>query len=98
MVDRKVTVRGDGAELAQDATVTLSAVTTPGLGVVIVEPVSLTQPVVPGNPETQFRFGASVSCTASGEGVVEWTATISAPGNDNPGNDTLTGTSAVICR
>ena len=76
----------------------LSAMATPDLGVVLVEPASLTQQVVPGNPETQFRFEAFVSCTASGEGVVEWTATISAPGNDDPGNDTLTETSTVICR
>jgi hypothetical protein len=29
---------------------------------------------------------------------VDWTATISAPGNDDPTNDVLTETTSVICR
>jgi hypothetical protein len=98
VVNRKATARGDGTLLTQDATVTMSGVVaSPNLGV-FVEPASVTQQVVPGNPETKFGFTVFVSCNAAGAGTVDWSATISAPGNDNPSNDVLTGTTSVTCR
>ncbi|HYQ71635.1 MAG TPA: hypothetical protein VET88_06875, partial [Gammaproteobacteria bacterium] len=97
VVNRNATARGDGTQLTQDATVVLTAVASPNLGVVVT-PASATQEVVPGRPETRFRFIVSVSCSASGSGTVDWTATISAPGNDDPGNDVVAGTSSVSCR
>jgi len=98
VVSRKATVRGDGTTLTQDATVVLSGVaSSPNLGVVV-EPASVTEQVVPGNPETKFGFTVSVSCIAAGTGTVDWTATISAPGNDDPSNDVLLGTTSVTCR
>ena len=97
VVSRQATVRGDATQLTQDATVVLSASTSPNLGVVV-EPASVTEPVEPGNPETRFRFTLFVTCNAAGEGTVDWTATISAPGNDDPTNDVVTGITAVTCR
>jgi hypothetical protein len=97
VTNRKATVRGDGTLLTQDATVTLTGTGSPNVGVVV-EPASATEQVVPGKPETRFGFTVSVSCNASGAGTVEWTATIDAPGNDDPSNDVLTGTTSVTCR
>ena len=97
VTSRKATVRGDGTLLTQDATVTLTGTGSPNVGV-FVEPASVTEQVVPGNPETRFGFTVSVSCNASGEGGVDWMATISAPGNDDPTNDVQTGTTSVTCR
>jgi hypothetical protein len=97
VVNRKATARGDGTQLTQDATVVLSGVASPNLGVVV-EPGSVTEQVVPGNPETKFGFTVFVSCNAAGAGTVDWTAIIDAPGNDDPTNDVLTGTTSVTCR
>ena len=97
VVSRKATAKGDGTLLTQDATVTLTGIATPGLGVVV-EPASVTAVVVPGNPQTSFGFSVSVTCQAAGTGSVDWTATISAPGNDDSTNDVLTGTTSVTCR
>ncbi len=97
VVNRKATARGDGTLLTQDATVVLSGVASPNLGVVV-EPGGVTEQVVPGNPKTKFGFTVFVSCNAAGAGTVDWTATISAPGNDDPSNDVLTGTTSVTCR
>jgi hypothetical protein len=97
VVKRKAMVRGDGTQLTQDATVDLSAVASPNVGVVV-EPVSVTEEVVPGRPETKFGFNVFVSCNkAEGTGTVDWTATISAPANDDPGTDVVTGTTSVQC-
>jgi hypothetical protein len=92
----KVKARGDGTQITQDATVVLSAVASPNLGVVI-NPASLTGEVKPGRRETKFRFTVFVSCNAEGSGTVDWTATISAPANDDPSNDVQTGTTSVRC-
>jgi len=97
VTSRKVTVRGDGTQLTQDATVVLTGTGSPNVGVVV-EPGSVTGQVVPGKPETRFGFTVSVSCNASGAGSVDWTAIIDAPGNDDPTNDVLTGTTSVTCR
>ena len=97
VVSRKATARGDGTMLTQDATVTLTAAASSNVGVVVA-PASVTEQVVPGNPRTKFGFTLSVSCNAAGAGSVDWTATIDAPGNDDPSNDTLSGTSSVTCR
>jgi PKD repeat protein len=96
--NRTVDATGDGTQFPQDATVTLSAEASPGIGVVI-EPPSLTEQVVPGKPETKFRwFSVSISCNAKGTGTVDWTATISAPANSDPDNDKLEGSTTVTCR
>jgi len=97
VTSRKATVRGDGTQLTQDATVVLTGTGSPNVGVVV-EPGSVTGQVVPGKPETRFGFTVSVSCNASGAGSVDWTAIIDAPGNDDPTNDVLTGTTSVTCR
>jgi len=70
VVSRKATVTGDGTLLTQDATVTLTGTASAGLGVVVT-PASVTEQVMPGNPETRFGFTVSVSCTAAGTGP--WT-------------------------
>lgn len=98
VVSRKATVRGDGTLLTQDATVTLTGTGSAGIAAAVVTPTSVTEQVVPGNPETRFGFTVSVSCQAAGDATVDWTATISAPGNDDPSNDVLTGTTSVTCR
>ena len=56
---------------------TLTGTGTLGLGVVV-EPASVTEQVVPGNPETRFGFTVSVSFQAAGDETVVWTATIDA--------------------
>ena len=96
MVSRNATARGDGTLVTQDATVVLSAVASPNVGVVV-EPTSATEQVVPGNPETRFGFDVMVSCNAPGPGTVDWTATISALANDDASNDVQTGTTVVQC-
>ena len=97
VTSRKATVRGDGTQLTQDATVVLTGTGSPNVGVVV-EPSSVTGQVVPGKPETKFGFTVFVSCNASGAGSIDWTAIIDAPGNDDPSNDVLTGTTSVTCR
>jgi hypothetical protein len=96
VVKRNATAKGDGTQLTQDASVVLSAVASPNVGVVV-EPVSVEEQVVPGNPETRFRFTLFISCNAGGAGTVDWTATINAEGNDDPNNDVVTGTTSVQC-
>ncbi|MCU7811083.1 MAG: hypothetical protein KZQ77_07585, partial [Candidatus Thiodiazotropha sp. (ex Notomyrtea botanica)] len=96
-VERKtVKVRGGGTVIPQDATVVLSAVSSTNIGVVI-NPASVTKKVVPGKRK-QFEFNARISCIFGGRGTVDWTATISAPGNDDPSNDIVTGTTWVSCK
>ena len=98
VVNKTVDATGDGTLVTQDATVTLSADASPGIGVVI-QPVSLTERVVPGKPETKFRwFTVFISCNAPGTGTVDWTARIDASANDDPTNDVQTGTTSVTCR
>ncbi|MCL5022361.1 MAG: choice-of-anchor D domain-containing protein [Nitrospirae bacterium] len=46
---------------------------------------------------TKFAFEAKVVCTKSGTWPITWTATISADQNSNLTNDTLTGTTTVVC-
>ena len=97
-VQKRASARGDGTTIAQNATVTLSAAASPGIGVVI-EPEAITQEVVPGNPLTNFgSFNLLISCDTAGSGTLEWTATISASANADPNNDVLSGTTAVTCR
>jgi hypothetical protein len=96
VVSRRITVEGGGTQIAQNATVTLSGVGSENVGVAV-EPMSVTQPIEPGLWETKFSFSVFVSCKAAGAGNVDWTATISAPGNDDSTNDVLTGTTSVIC-
>jgi len=95
-VDREeVEVRGNST-LTQDATVVLSAETSPNIGVVI-KPVSITDQVRAGTRGTEYEFDVYISCNAAGEGIVKWTATIDAPANDDPSNDVVTGTTPVQC-
>ena len=97
VTSRSIEVEGGGTLLTQNATVTLTAVGSENVGVVV-KPITVTQPIEPGQWETEFEFTAFVSCKAAGVGSVDWTATISAPGNDDPTNDVLTGTTTVTCR
>jgi hypothetical protein len=97
VTSRSIEVEGGGTLLAQNATVTLTAVSSENVGVVV-KPITVTQPIEPGQWETEFELTAFVSCKAAGVGSVDWTATISAPGNDDPTNDVLTGTTTVTCR
>jgi hypothetical protein len=99
--NRTVDATGDGTLVMQDATVTLSAMADPGIGVVIQPEDGITAPVEPGRPETKFRwFSVFVSCTAEAprSGAIQWTATISADANDDPDNDVQMGTTTVTCR
>jgi hypothetical protein len=45
----------------------------------------------------RFEFEAKISCTKSGTWPITWTAQITAPSNSNPSNDTITGTTQVVC-
>jgi hypothetical protein len=44
-----------------------------------------------------LEFEAKISCTQTGIWPITWTAQISADENSNPANDTLTGTTQVVC-
>jgi cysteine-rich repeat protein len=63
-----------------------------------VTPATLTLPVTPGDASTQFRFSATITCNQPGEWAVSWTATITAPGNRDSSNDTVSGQTNVTCR
>ncbi|MCU7843865.1 MAG: hypothetical protein KZQ93_08510 [Candidatus Thiodiazotropha sp. (ex Monitilora ramsayi)] len=96
-VEKKtIKVRGGGSVIEQNATVVLSADASPNLGVVI-RNAEATKKARPGR-RTQFEFKASISCIFGGQGIVDWTAMISAPGNDNPTNDVVTGRTEVDCK
>ncbi|MDH5544143.1 MAG: PKD domain-containing protein [Gammaproteobacteria bacterium] len=90
-----VTIAG-GTTMAQDADVSLSADVT-GPVVVTIAQNTVTDVVTPGS-STRFRFGVEVSCTGSGTGNIDWTATISAAEDSDTANDTLTGSTSVSCR
>lgn len=94
---REIKVKGDGVTIAQDATVSLSVVSPAGV-TVVVHPAAMTKLVSPDNGATKYRFDADISCDAPGTYVLEWTATISAAQNSDPGNDTLTDTTSVRCK
>ena len=93
-----VTARGDGTQLTQEATVTLSAKAPRGIGVVI-KPAAITEEVKPGGRDTKFRFTAFLSCKdkRKGSGTVDWTAMIDALANADASNDVQTGTTSVQC-
>jgi hypothetical protein len=88
---------GDGDLIAQEATVTLTAETGPGVEIEI-RPEAVTRSVEPGMPLSRFVFAAEIECAAAGEAEVLWTATIDAPANADPSNDTLTRATRVVCR
>ena len=94
---REIKVKGDGITIAQDATVSLSVVSPAGV-TVVVHPAAMTKLVSPDNGATKYRFEADISCDAPGSYALEWTATISAAQNSDPGNDTLTDTTSVRCK
>lgn len=92
----KKTIRvNGGSTIEQDATVVLSAETSANLRVDI-RPDSRTREVEEGETE-RFYFSAYITCTGSGTGEVNWMATIDAAANDDPGNDTQTGSTRVFC-
>ena len=93
---RQVLVTGSAHSMAQDATVTLSAVTPSGVSVVIT-PDSITREVSPDDRATRFSFNADIRCDGSGSGTVVWTAVIDAPQNSDATNDTLTSRTSVRC-
>jgi PKD repeat protein len=93
---RKIMAIGNGDTIAQDATVSLAVMSPAGI-TVEVNPVSNMQMVTPEDGSTRYRFSADISCDAPGSYVVEWTATISAAENSDPGNDSRTDTTSVRC-
>jgi PKD repeat protein len=94
-VSKSVTATGDG-NTTQDASVTLAAVASAGVTVSVPGPVS--DAVSAGNGSTRFKFGVQITCDAPGPATIDWAATIGASGNEDPGNDTITGTTSVNCR
>jgi hypothetical protein len=81
-----------------DATVTLT--TAPAEGVKVrIEHASQTEEIKARSthPKT-FDFESKVTCTQKGTWPVTWTATIKAARDSNPANNTLTGTTQVICK
>jgi hypothetical protein len=97
-MSQKVMAIGDGDTLAKDATVSLTVQSPAGV-TVAVNPASSTQMVSPEDGATRrYRFNAGITCDAPGTYVLEWTATIAATENSNPGNDTLTDTTSVRCK
>ncbi|MGD8587508.1 MAG: PKD domain-containing protein [Chromatiales bacterium] len=97
-VTKRLVATGDGTLVVQNANVTLTGVASAGITVDNILPAASTQLVEPGNPETRFQFTADITCVEPGEGVIEWTATIDAPANNDTSNDTAIGTTAVTCR
>jgi hypothetical protein len=93
---RKAWASGDGTEISQDATVSLVAIPSSNLDVVVTNPD--TSFVVPSKPETRFEFTVIFACTTAGQATVEWTAIIDAAQNADPSNDSLVGTTPVNCR
>jgi|GEM_PF-4035658 len=97
MKNKRIVARAEQDIGAQNATVTLSVM---GGGVTPATQ-NLQQVVEAGNGDTQFRFVATIECSATdGSRTLTWTATINAAQNsDVTGNpDTLTGTTEVVCR
>jgi hypothetical protein len=78
-----------------DATVTLTASYSPGIGIRI-SPASLTREIEAGHTN-KFAFGSRITCVRSGVWPVTWTAKVSAARNSNPANDIITGTTQVVC-
>ena len=100
MISKRITVRGIGDTIPQKATVTLTYQTFIGF-TVAVTPGSINVDVGPGFGQARARFIADISCkegTEGATGAIWWFATISAPENSNPDNDTLEGRTDVSCR
>jgi hypothetical protein len=82
----------------QDATVTLTA--SPAEGVKVrIEHASQTEEIKARDSRPKkFDFEPKITCTQKGTWPVVWTATVKAAQNSNPANDTMTGTTQVVCR
>ena len=95
-----VLAKAIGASEEVLATVTLTAKAGAGI-MVTIDPASISKEIEvseEGEIEAErFGFKATIVCIEKGAWGVNWTATISAAENSNPENDTLTGTSKVIC-
>jgi PKD repeat protein len=88
---------GDGT-VAQGATATL-AVMAPSEGIrVTVKRESVSKQVKPGKRLTKFKFKADIVCLQTGDYPLQWTATVTADQNANPGNDTVSGETTVSCK
>jgi PKD repeat protein len=96
-VSKGITVVGAGVSITQDATVDLSA-SVSGPVTVVVSPGSITDSVSDGNGSTRYKFRADITCNAAGAATVDWMATISAAQNSDATDDTLRGSTSVICR
>jgi PKD repeat protein len=96
-VTRRIGAAGDGDTIEQLASVTLTSNDPDGLTVVI-DPATIDETVVPGSPQTQFIFDATISCQQVGVYELVWTATIDAAQNADPTNDTAEGVTVVDCR
>ncbi|MDJ0807552.1 MAG: PKD domain-containing protein [Gammaproteobacteria bacterium] len=95
-IKKRILVYGDGSDIEQAATVTLSA-SNGGLEVEI-EPETITQTVVPGGAATLFIFDAEIECEEPGDYVLSWTAVIDAADNAISTNDDLTVGTEVQCK
>jgi len=84
-------------------TTTLTAGTGAGI-MVTIDPPSITREFeseMSGEGEIEaerFGFRTTIVCTEKGTWAVNWTANIIADQNSDPANDTLEGTSQVICK
>ena len=96
-VSQRIIAMGDGDTLAQDATVSLTVRSPAGVTVAINQ-ASSTRMVSPEDRATWYKFRAGITCEVPGSYELEWTATITAAKNSDPGNDTLTDTTSVRCK
>jgi len=94
---KRITVRGDGDTIMQDAKVSLS-VASPDEVSVNIYPQAITKAVSPHDDQaTRYRFDADITCHATGNYELTWRATVTAAENNNTGNDTLMGSALVSC-
>jgi PKD repeat protein len=93
----EVIALGGGTSVPQGATVDLTVTLPPsGLDVVVKRPTA-SEEVAPGERPEQFEFKAKIECMEAGVYTVGWNATISADQNSDPTNDTMLGTTSVLC-
>jgi hypothetical protein len=82
----------------QKATVTLTAASAAGVRVRIDHTSQTEEIKARSTSPERFDFESKLTCTQKGTWPVTWTATIKAAQNSNAANDTMTGTTQVVCR
>ena len=92
-------IRAEATATVKDAnaTVALTAAAADGVKVSIASPKRTGVIKAGGSDPKEFEFEAKISCIKRGTWPITWTAKISAAGNSNPANDTLTATTQVTC-